>query len=206
MTFPDEQYPEIGAFADAYAKRLSTAWASVDRERLAQAAEMLAAAYSRRAIVYACGNGGSAAVSNHLVCDHMKGVRTDTHLLPRVVSLSSNIESITAIANDIGYDDVFRYQLSGIAIAGDVLVTISSSGDSENVVRALDWAMDNGLQSIAMTGFAGGRSAERADINLHVAADNYGVVEDVHQGLMHLLAQYLRLDQMDPTVVRDRKF
>jgi len=206
MTFPDEPYSEIGAFADAYAKRLSAAWASVDRERLAQAAKMLAAAYTRRAIVYACGNGGSAAVSNHLVCDHLKGVRTDTDLVPRVVSLSSNIESITAIANDIGYEEIFRYQLSGIAIAGDVLVTISSSGDSENVVRALDWAMENGLQSIAMTGFAGGRSAERADINLHVAADNYGIVEDVHQGMMHLLAQYLRLDHMDPAVVRDRKF
>lgn len=206
MTFPDQTYPDIGAFADAYGEQLARAWASVDRATLAAAAEMLAQAYGRRATVFSCGNGGSAAISNHLVCDHLKGIRTDTDVRPRVVSLSANIETITAVANDISYDDVFSYQLSGLAEAGDVLITISSSGDSENVVRALEWAGANGVGSIAMTGFEGGRSAAMADVNLHADGDNYGVVEDVHQGLMHVLAQYLRLDHMGADLVPKRKF
>ena len=111
---------------------------------------------------------------------------------PGVVSLSATVELITAIANDIDYAEIFAYQLRNAARPGDVLITISSSGNSENIVRALAWARDNGLTTIAMSGFSGGRSATTADINLHVAAANYGVVEDAHQSLMHILAQYVR--------------
>ena len=88
--------------------------------------------------VFSCGNGGSAAIANHLQCDHLKGVRTGTDLTPRVVSLSSNIELITAISNDIGYEDVFTYQLQSQSQPGDVLIAISSSGRSPNIARALD--------------------------------------------------------------------
>jgi phosphoheptose isomerase len=119
-------------------------------------------------------------------------------LRPRVVSLASHLELITAIANDISYDEIFAYQLKTMAAPGDVLMTISSSGNSENVVRAIDWARENGVGTIAMTGFAGGRSAKLADINLHVAAENYGIVEDIHQSMMHALAQYLRQSAMAP--------
>ena len=139
-------------------------------------------------MVYSCGNGGSAAIANHLVCDHCKLVRTDTALIPRIYSLSTTVEVITAIGNDLSYDEIFVYQLRALAKPGDALITISSSGDSENIVRAALWAKENGLPVISMTGFSGGRSADIADVNLHVAADNYGVIEDVHQSLMHLLA------------------
>jgi len=122
------------------------------------------------------------------------------------VSLASHLELITAIANDISYDEIFAYQLKTLASVGDVLVTISSSGNSENIVRAIDWAKANGVGTIAMTGFAGGRSARLADVNLHVAAENYGIAEDVHQSLMHCLAQYLRQREMPETLVRERKF
>ncbi len=131
----------------------------------------------------------------------------DGHVsLARVTSLSSNIEIITAIANDISYDDVFIYQLQSMAAAGDVLITISASGDSENVVRAARWARDNGLEVIAMTGFSGGRSAALATVGLHVDGDNYGVIEDLHQSLMHILAQYIRQAEMDDGLVSKRKF
>ena len=206
MTFPDKKFASIATFAADYAEQFAQASASVDGEKLEEAAKRLDDAYGRRATVYVCGNGGSASISNHLVCDHIKGVQTDTELKPRVVSLSCNIETITAIANDISYDDVFLYQLKTMADAGDVLVTISSSGDSENIVRAGQWAKDNGLEVIAMSGFEGGRSAKLADTNLHVTADNYGVIEDVHQSLMHILAQYLRLARMDDRLVAERKF
>ena len=206
MTFPDTPFAAAGAFADAYFERSRAAAASVDRNHLTAAAERLARAYSDDTAVYACGNGGSASISNHLVCDHLKGCQTDTDLKPHVVSLSSNIEMITAIANDITYDDVFVYQLATLAKAGDVLITISSSGDSENVVRAAQWARDNGVDVIAMTGFSGGRTAGLATINLHVDGDNYGVIEDTHQALMHVLAQYIRLARMDESLIPERKF
>jgi phosphoheptose isomerase len=93
-----------------------------------------------------------------------------------------------------------------MAMPGDVLITIRSSGNSENIVRAIDWARTHEVGSIAMTGFAGGRSAKLADVNLHVAADNYGVVEDIHQSMMHCLAQYLRQSAMSPEQVASRPF
>lgn len=206
MTFPDKRYEDIAGFADDYFAHYGQAAASVSRESLARAADVLKSAYAGGANVYACGNGGSAAISNHLLCDHVKCVRTDTGLMPRVVSLSANLELITAIANDIAYDDVFVYQLQPLGRAGDVLITISSSGDSENVVRAIQWARDNGLRTIAMTGFSGGRTAKLAEVSLHVDGDNYGVIEDVHQSLMHILAQYVRLSHMPEGLIRERKF
>ncbi|MBT7942674.1 MAG: SIS domain-containing protein, partial [Alphaproteobacteria bacterium] len=181
MTFPDSKFSDISSFATAYYEQCAAAHVSVDEDRLKAAFALLNDACGRGATLYVCGNGGSAAISNHLVCDHSKCGQTDTDLRPKVVSLSTNIEMITAIANDISYDEVFVYQLKTLAEPGDVVLTISSSGDSENVVRAAKWAKDNALGVISFTGFDGGRTAEIADVNLHVSADNYGVVEDVHQ-------------------------
>ena len=206
MTFPDKKFTSISEFAFTYFEQIKAAQASVDPDMLTAAFTLLDEAYKRGATLYVCGNGGSAAISNHLVCDHSKCGQTDTVLRPKVVSLSTNIEMITAIANDISYDDVFVYQLKTLAEPDDVLITISCSGDSENIVRAAHWAKNEKLSVISFTGFKGGRSADLADINLQVDADNYGVVEDLHQGLMHILAQYLRLSHMHSAIIPDRKF
>jgi len=206
MTFPDRRYPDTGVYADAYFAQVEAAAASVDRVKLQEAAAILTRVHLDGGMVYSCGNGGSAAIANHLVCDHCKLVQTDTDLSPRIYSLSSTIEIITAIGNDLSFDDVFVYQLRSLAKARDVLITISSSGDSENIVRAAGWAKENGLAVISMTGFSGGRSARIADVNLHVAADNYGVIEDVHQSLMHILAQHIRQAHMDEAIIEQRKF
>jgi len=206
MTFPNRRFDKISLYAEAYFEQLLAAGKNIDGPSMDAAGNMLQNAYDRNATVYVCGNGGSASISNHLVCDHMKGVQTDTKIRPRVISLSSNIELITAIANDISYDDVFVYQLSTMAQSGDVLLTISSSGNSENIVRAVKWANTNNCSVISMTGFDGGRSLELADINLHVQSDNYGIVEDTHQSLMHILAQYLRMESMDSNLLASRKF
>lgn len=196
--FPDKLYPAAGGYFTGYREAMAQAWASVDPQAFERAAAMLRDAIQGKRMIYACGNGGSAAISGHLLCDFLKGIQTDTPLRPRVVSLASHLELLTAIANDISYDEVFAYQLKTMAAPGDVLMTISSSGNSENIVRAIDWARQNGVGTIAMTGFSGGRSAERADVNLHVAAENYGIVEDIHQSMMHALAQYLRQSAMAP--------
>jgi phosphoheptose isomerase len=206
MSFPDKIYPSAGEYIAGYRDAMARAWASVDLAAFDRAAAMLAQALRGRRMIYSCGNGGSAAISGHLLCDFLKGIQTDTPLRPRIVSLASHLELITAIANDIAYEEVFAYQLRTMAMPGDVLVTISSSGNSENVVRAIDWARENGVGSIAMTGFTGGRSAKLADINLHVVAENYGIAEDIHQSMMHCLAQYLRQSAMAPEHAVSRPF
>ncbi len=206
MTFPDRGYPSIADYCDDYLAGLARAGASIDRAALARAAQMLDAAFARGAWLFVCGNGGSAAIANHLLCDVAKGMQTDTGVLPRVMSLSTTMEMVTAIANDIAFEDCFLYQLRTAARPGDLLMTISSSGDSENIVRALRWAAENGLESIALTGFDGGRSAPLATVNLHVGGDNYGVIEDTHQSIMHMLAQFLRQAKMPAPLIAERKF
>jgi phosphoheptose isomerase len=198
--FPGQKYTDVGSFVTDYAELTAAALKSVRPSEIERAVATLKRAIAGDKLIFACGNGGSAAIANHLSCDCSKGIAADTGLRPRVISLSSTVELITAIANDIDYGEVFTHQLRNAARPGDVLITISSSGDSENIVRALAWARDNGMTTIAMSGFSGGRSAPTADISLHVEAENYGVVEDAHQGLMHILAQYLRLSE----VIADR--
>jgi D-sedoheptulose 7-phosphate isomerase/D-glycero-D-manno-heptose 1,7-bisphosphate phosphatase len=206
MTFPDRKIVDPVVYTTTYFEHLGKAAATVDGTSITKAAEILTNVYSTGGTLFSCGNGGSAAIANHLVCDHCKLVQTDTDLMPRIVSLSTTIEMITAIGNDRSYDEVFEYQLKSMAKPGDALVTISSSGDSENIVRAVTWAKQNDIPVVSMTGFSGGRSAEISDVNLHVAAHNYGIIEDVHQSLMHVLAQYIRQAHMDEALINKRKF
>jgi D-sedoheptulose 7-phosphate isomerase len=206
MPFPEQIYSDGGGFIAAYRDALIEAWQSIDVDAVSQAADLLDAAIRGGHTIFACGNGGSAAIANHLLCDFLKGVQTDTQLRPRVTSLASHLELMTAIANDIAYEEVFAYQLRTLGRTGDVLLTISSSGNSENIVRAVRVAHENGLRSIAMTGFDGGRSAGLAEVNLHVKARNYGIVEDVHQSMMHSLAQFLRQRAMPAELAGQRVF
>jgi D-sedoheptulose 7-phosphate isomerase len=190
--FPSKAYGDAGTYAAAYFDLLARAASTVSRTAMAQAGEVLAKAVTSGARIYACGNGGSAAIANHLSCDCLKGVRTNSLIKPKVHSLSATVELLTAIANDIGVEDIFAYQLASLGTPGDVLIAISSSGASPNIVRAINEAKALGMVSIAMTGFDGGRAATLADVNLHVGSDNYGLVEDTHQSLMHILAQFMR--------------
>jgi phosphoheptose isomerase len=204
--FPNQKYASADSFLTDYAATMAKAYASVRGSQIERAATAMKRAIQADRIIFTCGNGGSAAIANHLTCDCSKGIATSTTLRPRVVSLSSTVELVTAIANDMEFPEVFAYQLRNAAREGDVLITISSSGDSENIVRALAWAADNGLTTIALSGFSGGRSAQMADISLHVKAENYGIVEDVHQSLMHMLAQYVRMSEMPTDLVQTLKF
>ena len=206
MTFPETKFLDVATYSDAYFKHYALASSTINKVKLAEAATILMNAYKNSKTLYVCGNGGSAAISNHLACDHGKLLATDTDLQPKVQSLSTNIEVITAIANDISYDQVFVHQLKLLANPGDVVMTVSSSGDSENVVQAAAWAQDFGLDVISMTGFSGGRTGKIASVNLHVDSDNYGIIEDIHQSLMHLLGQYLRQSLMDENTIKEKKF
>jgi len=205
-SFPAHQYADGGSFASAYVGELTRAFGTVDMAAVAKAAALLNDAYDRDSAVFACGNGGSASIANHLQCDHVKGVRNRTDLTTRVFSLSTNIELFSAIANDHGYDMVFEYQLQSLARTGDVLIAVSSSGRSPNIVRALEWANRQGMETIALTGFSGGPARELASVSVHVNSDNYGVIEDAHQACMHLLAQFVRQSRMTPDDVTANTF
>ncbi|HEY7596045.1 MAG TPA: HAD-IIIA family hydrolase [Actinophytocola sp.] len=204
--FPARQFDRADSYGGAYVAELSRAFDTVDLSRVHAAAELLTDAYLRDGAVFACGNGGSASIANHLQCDHVKGVRNGTGLLARVQSLSTNMELFSAIANDIGYEHVFSYQLESIARPGDVLIAVSSSGRSPNIVRAVDWANANGMRTIALTGFEGGDTRARANVPIHVDSRNYGIIEDAHQALMHLLAQYVRQSQLSADAVAGQVF
>jgi D-sedoheptulose 7-phosphate isomerase len=205
--FPDRGYPTAGAFAADYIGGVAAALNTVDLGAVSAAGALLAARVQAGGAIFTCGNGGSAAIANHLVCDCIKGARTGSSIAPRVHSLSSAVELITAIANDIGAEAVFAYQLESLARPGDILIAISSSGASPNIVQALTSARRLGLASIAMTGFSGGAAAQAADVVLHVQAENYGVIEDAHQSLMHILSQFLRLAHLrQPETLGSVKF
>ena len=206
VKFPAMPYANAASYMAGYVEKSFWAASSIEPAALDRAAAILLDAYKRGAGVFSCGNGGSASIANHLQCDHMKGVRTSTDLAPRVVSLSANVELLTAIANDISYEDVFVYQLQSQSAPGDVLIVVSSSGRSPNIVRALAWAREHGLRTIALTGFDGGDARAIAEVTIHVEGGNYGIVEDMHQAVMHALAQYVRQSRMSADAISSSVF
>lgn len=204
--FPAAPYASAATYFSAYVEEIAHAASSVETTAVAGAAAILLDAYTRGAVVFSCGNGGSASIANHLQCDHTKNVGRSTDLCPRVMSLSVNVELLTAIANDHAYADVFTHQLRSQSRPGDVLVAVSSSGRSANIVTALSWARDHDLRTIALTGFDGGEARTIADVSIHVNGTNYGVIEDLHQTIMHALAQYIRQSRMTPAAISSSVF
>lgn len=199
MTLPEDprrlncqfDLESIGAHVKGYSDALSSALLSIDWHQLDLAVAEIESARMRRARLWVAGNGGSAAIADHLLCDWVKGTFTASQEPIHVHSLVSNTALLTACANDFGYDASFARQIEMQAQSGDVLICISSSGNSANILAALRKASSMGLKTVALTGFGGGESVRLADISLHVHAHNYGVVEDCHQILMHNIAQYI---------------
>lgn len=181
----------IDEYINAYIRGMS----ALDRIEFSKALDAITKAAFFKKNIYVAGNGGSAAISEHLCCDFMKGTKVKLHhhrIKP--ISLSSNLPLITAIANDISYEDTISYQIESIMEGGDVLILISSSGNSPNIVKAASAAKEIGT-IIGLTGFTGGKLMEMADVKLHIPISNYGVVEDCHQSIMHLISQTIAKDR-----------
>jgi D-sedoheptulose 7-phosphate isomerase len=190
--FPDKSYTDAEIFSKKYFEAHGSALLSVDNSQISRAAALIEATVLNGKRIFSCGNGGSAAIANHLACDCLKGIRTNTTIAPIVYSLSSSIELITAISNDISYEDIFSYQIESLLEKDDLLIVISSSGESKNIIKAIEISRTIGVFTIGLTGFDGGYVAKNVDISLNVDSDNYGIVEDIHQSIMHILAQFLR--------------
>ena len=172
---------------------INIGFASIDHNEFKKAAELIwmTSISNYRSNIYTIGNGASASIAQHWACDYTKGCKKGG-LRPRVISLAANIPLMTAISNDISYDDVYSFQLDALGQEGDVLVAISSSGNSPNVVKAIETAKSLKMKTIALTGFDGGKARELADISLHVDINEYEAAEDVHQAIMHMIAKYIR--------------
>lgn len=179
------QSKEIGQYIKEYAGAISYGLNRVDSNSLESALSLMKTA-SR---IFVGGNGGSAAIADHLVCDFAKGTEVSTGCL-NVHSLVSDLALFTALANDEGYEKTFSRQLQLKELnVNDAIFLISSSGNSKNIIEAATYAKSFGATVCGLTGFDGGALFRMADIVLHVPFNNYGIVEDCHQAIMHVLAQ-----------------
>lgn len=145
--------------------------------------------------IFVAGNGGSAAIAMHYVCDFSKGANQnwqDNFARYQAICLSSNIGYITAISNDRYYEEIFKQQLVNLASKGDILILISSSGNSPNIISALEFAKEKGLITVGITGFKGGKLKKSADYFAHIPYNSYEVCEDIHGIFGHFLTTYLR--------------
>ena len=145
--------------------------------------------------IFIAGNGGSAAIASHYVCDLSKGAVKDwkeNTKRYKAICLSNNISYMSAISNDEDYDEIFKQQLINLASPKDILILISSSGNSPNIIKAVEWANANGLITIGVSGFEGGKLKELAQHNAYVKGESYEVNEDIHHIFGHFLATYLR--------------
>ena len=204
--FPENPNYTLEQFVSSYSERLFQALGGLDTEQVKNVFEAIVIGIQSKATIYTCGNGGSSAIAEHLVCDFVKGASSDSTVEPKVIPLLST-PIFTAIANDISYDEVFSYQVEKYGNENDILLSVSSSGNSENIIRAIKTAKSMDILTISFVGFDGGRAKELSDLTLHVRADNYGICEDAHHALMHILAQYLRLNFIDdPDKISSTKF
>ena len=193
MKFPNTKRTDLNHFLSGYINEIQKGFESIDLVNFEKIINVLETAIKRKSTIYTCGNGGSSSIAEHFACDFLKGVSTDTSIQPLIHSLSSNTPTITAVANDISYDDIFSFQLEKYGKDGDILICVSSSGNSPNIIKALSMAKLKNIESIAFVGFAGGESKNISDNCIHIPNKNYGIVEDIHHSLMHMLAQYIRL-------------
>ncbi|MGE3856322.1 MAG: SIS domain-containing protein [Dehalococcoidia bacterium] len=184
MTIPDRLQGRLTGYVEAVA--------ALDLDASAVVLDLLEQVRASGSTLYVCGNGGSASSASHFVTDLVKATMLDGVEPLRAFSLGDNPALLTALANDLAYDRVFAEPLRAYARPGDVLVVVTASGNSPNVVQALEAARDLGLRTVALTGFSGGAARELADVVIHVPVDDYGVVECAHSVIMHILAFTLR--------------
>ena len=144
-------------------------------------------AYNRKGTIYICGNGGSASTASHFQNDFNKGISEHTKEKFRFLCLNDNIATVMAIANDIGYEEIFRFQLIGKIKSNDIIVAISGSGNSKNVINAVEYGKNHGCKVIGMTGYSGGKLKELADISLHSPINSMQITEDIHMIFNHLM-------------------
>lgn len=182
----------IKDFVKEYTENLKRLLDNIDADAIAEIIEVLEKAQKNKGDIYVMGNGGSAATASHMVNDLGVGLQRRGLMYFRIASLADNTPVTTALANDIGYDNIFSSQLENRLEKKDVIIAISCSGDSPNIVKACEYAKNIGATLIGITGFGGGKLREMSDISFHVDTPKgeYGLVEDMHLILDHIIYSY----------------
>ena len=180
-------------FSDEYLQYLTTLIAQLDRSAISRFADLLLESRENKSTTFFLGNGGSASTASHFVNDVSLGSRQFEKPF-RAISLCDNQAVITAIANDDGYENIFLQQLQTLATAGDTIVCISASGNSKNLIKAIEYARENNIYVVGLTAFDGGYLKENCDLNIHVPTKigEYGPAEDLHMVICGLVGSYFR--------------
>jgi D-sedoheptulose 7-phosphate isomerase len=187
-----ERAAKPAEYARNYLKYLAEIAAEINENDIGQFVEIILSARDRGSAIYFIGNGGSAATASHFANDIQVGTRTKGKPF-RVQSLTDNVAILTAVGNDFGYDAIFVKQLEALLVEGDVVVAISASGNSPNVVQGIQFAKRKKCKTVSLTGFDGGKLREISDHTIHVPSQKgeYGPVEDYHMIFDHIIGSYL---------------
>lgn len=176
---------------EEYFEREKQVISNLDFDEINDAVQAIKDAYEREAAIYVFGNGGSAATASHFVCDFNKGICEKLDKKFHLICLSDNTPILTAVANDICYDEVFCFQLKNKLKKEDLIIAISGSGNSRNVIKAVEYAKEVGAKVVGLTGYSGGKLRELADYHMHVDVDDMQITEDVHMAFDHMMYRVL---------------
>ena len=175
-------------FAEQYKTALQETISHIDTDKVAQAIEWFDEARAQARHIFVCGNGGSASTASHFACDIVKGASFNRDSRFRIMALTDSLPTLTAYSNDVSYECVFVEQLKNFAQAGDLVMCISGSGNSPNVLRAAEYANAIGCRTLALTGRDGGKLAPLAQLNIQVPVPHMGRIEDAHMIICHMIA------------------
>lgn len=176
------------SFSDTYKSELLDTIARIDTEKVSRAIAWFEQALDEDRHVFVCGNGGSGSTASHFVCDVLKGASYERQKRFRILSLNDSVPTLTAYSNDVSYECAFVEQLKNYARPGDLVMAISASGNSANVVKAVEYANEVGCKTIALTGQDGGKLGRAGQLNIHVPAQHMGRIEDAHMVICHMIA------------------
>src|SRR5947209_1989850 len=178
------------SFPQLYKADVLKAIDTIDLDRVNQAIGILIQAREEGRRIFVCGNGGSASTASHFVCDMLKGASFNRDKRFRIMALTDSLPTITAYSNDVSYECAFVEQLKNFAQPGDIVMAISGSGNSPNVLAAVDYANETGCKTIALTGRDGGKLGPMATLNIQVPVPHMGRIEDAHMIVCHMIGYY----------------
>lgn len=177
-------------FPEMYKKDLLEAIEKIDSAKVNQVIDWFREARDSDRTIFVCGNGGSASTASHFACDMVKGASYKRDKRFRIMALTDSLPTLTAYSNDVTYDIVFAEQLKNFAKPGDVVMAISGSGNSPNVLRAVEYANSIGCKTVGLTGRDGGKLGSLAQLNVQVAVPHMGRIEDAHMIICHMIGYY----------------
>lgn len=197
---------EIREFSEDYLKKLNKALGEIDLEKLKKVAQAIFTAYKNGKQIFIFGNGGAASTAAHFACDLGKGTIKDFNKKQKrfkVFSLADNPDILTAFGNDLSFDEIFSEQLKNLLNPGDLAIGISASGNSRNVIRAIEYAKESGAKTIGLLGFSqGGKLGKLVDLEITAQANHFGMSQDIHLIIIHIITNYFT-DYLNDCISRD---